>query len=115
MKLPPYVKPSFLAVKDAELRFLDSLPPSKQRDLVGHSSFDRAKWHIRQYGDIGFTIAGVKPCALLAHPFATWYAKELVEAALLPLMEPEGALAKAGFELHEIEHGFRTSDPAHRG
>ncbi len=38
-----------------------------------------------------------------------------MEAALLPLMKPEGVLAKAGFELHEIKHRFRTSNPKHPG
>lgn len=112
--LPPYVKPAVLAFKDAELRFLDSLPPGKKRTL-GDDNFEVEKWHIRSYGDVAFTIAGLKPCALLAHGAADWFAKELVEAALLPLMKPEGVLAKAGFELHEIKHRFRTSNPVHPG
>ncbi len=73
------------------------------------------KWSIRQYGDVAFTIAGVKPCALLALGGEPWYAKALVEAALLPLMGSVGGLAEAGFELREITHPFISEIPRHPG
>ncbi len=115
-QLPAYVKPAVLAFKDLELQYLNGLPLSKRQKLVGqNANFEIEKWHIRQYGDVAFTIAGVKPCAVLAYGAERWYNKELVEAALFPLMKPGGALVKAGFELHPINDGFRTSNRKHPG
>ena len=101
--LPEWVKPAVLDYKAAELAHLDALPPAVKRQLCRGSlaDFERHKHGIRTYGEVAFTLAGVKPCTLLAHGADPHYFKGVAEGCLRPVMERHG-LASHGFELHEI-------------
>ena len=114
--VPDFLEAAFLQVKTAELDPLDSLPDAiKQRLAKGSvEDFETHKNHMRQYGDITFTLAGVKPCALICHGMGPSLVKGLAEACLVPLMM-DFNLADKGFELVEIQYELLTSNPRHRG
>ncbi|KAI3430321.1 hypothetical protein D9Q98_004917 [Chlorella vulgaris] len=114
--LASWVKPAVLEFKEAELLHLRRMPDSALMRLCSCSleEVPQRRHGIRHYGDVAFCLAGVKPCALIAHGGDPAFAGRLVEACLRPLLDKYCLEAK-GFQLHEIRHPHRTSNPVHPG
>ncbi|KXZ47457.1 hypothetical protein GPECTOR_35g895 [Gonium pectorale] len=117
VKVPPFVRPALQQLLRSELDYFNRLPDEMRRRVVGPDieRYDRVKYDMLHYGDIAFTLAGVKPCALIAHgsggpPFI----RGLVEACVAPLMR-DFRLDAVGFQLAEISHSLLTSNPVHPG
>ncbi len=115
--LPAFVKPAAMRFRELELSYLDGLSREARHTIAkvtGEKSFDVAKHYVRSYGDVAFTLAGVKPCALIAHGAGPWFAQGIAEHALLPVVAEFG-LEAHGFVAYEVKHKHRTSNPAHPG
>lgn len=114
LRVPSFVKPALLKFKQAELEHANSQPSNVKAKLAKGEDFETARNHIRFYGDVAFTLAGVKPCALFAHGTVPQYTTGVAQKCLAPLLQELNS-AGAGFVVEQIKHPLKTSDPTHPG
>jgi hypothetical protein len=106
-----HLRAAFVALRDAELRWLRALPPARQRqlrDFGGGAHVTGAHWpaHTATHaGEVALVLLGAKPCVLLmigwpgseAEPS---FSAALVAEVLAPWLREFGLSAGGGFSLH---------------
>lgn len=99
---PPFLREAFTAYKQLEDDFFRTLPKSV-RATLGHGDIKRYDPnYLRFYGEVAFTLAGVKPCTMFMHGLSDEFVVGIVEKCVKPMMK-RFSLESKGFELFRVE------------
>ena len=103
-RFPPYLREAFELYKQLEDSYLNNLSDVVKRVISGRQPAhapDADVKRLHYYGEITFTLAGVKPCTMIGHGLSEDFVIGIVEECIRPLMR-EFRLDEEGFELFRI-------------